>query len=119
MSPKYLEESENNLSKLYVQNLKYIGNLKYSATNSSDELTDSNKKQLNNFKTWCAASTHSGEELIVLKTHLEIKKKYENILTIIIPRHISRISTIKNIANNSRVMGYPAKNLKNFIKDNK
>ena len=26
---------------------------------------------------------------------------------------------IKNIANNSRVMGYPAKNLKNFIKDNK
>jgi len=93
------KESENNLSKLYVQNLKYIGNLKYSATNSSDELTDSNKKQLNNFKTWCAASTHSGEELIVLKTHLEIKKKYENILTIIIPRHISRSHHIKNLSN--------------------
>ena len=26
---------------------------------------------------------------------------------------------IKDIANNSKVMGYPAKNLKNFIKDNK
>ncbi len=93
------EESKNNLSKLQVKNLKYIGNLKYSAKNIPEELEDANKKIFNNFKTWCAASTHNDEELIILKTHLEIKKKFNNILTIIIPRHINRSSYIKNLAN--------------------
>ena len=92
------EESKNNLNKLQVKNLKYIGNLKYSAQNILDEITDSNKKILDNCKTWCAASTHDGEELIVLKTHVEIKKKYDNILTIIVPRHVSRSFYIKNLS---------------------
>ena len=91
-------ESKNNLNKLHVKNLKYIGNLKYSASKTLEELDDSNKKILSNFKTWCAVSTHNGEELIVLKTHLEIKKKYNNILTIIIPRHINRSSYIQNLS---------------------
>ena len=92
-------ESKNNLNKLHVKNLKYIGNLKYSASKTLEELDDSNKKILSNFKTWCAVSTHSGEELIVLKTHLEIKKKYNNILTIIILRHIDRSSYVENLSN--------------------
>ncbi len=92
------DESKNNLKELHIQNLKYFGNLKYSSKSISSELADSNKKILNNFKTWCAASTHNGEELIVLKTHLEIKKQYKNILTIIIPRHIDRSNHIKNLS---------------------
>ena len=59
------EESKNNLSTLSVQNLKYIGNLKYSVKNATEQIGDANKKTLNNFKTWCAVSTHNGEELIV------------------------------------------------------
>jgi 3-deoxy-D-manno-octulosonic-acid transferase len=102
------EDSKNNLSKLQVKNLKYIGNLKYSVKSISSQLIISNKKKLDNFKTWCAVSTHDGEELIVLKTHLEIKKKYENILTIVIPRHIDRSSYIKKLTNkfnlNSQVL---------------
>jgi 3-deoxy-D-manno-octulosonic-acid transferase len=93
------EESKNNLKKIQVENLKYIGNLKYSFQNTSEELENSNKKILLNFKTWCASSTHDEEELIVLKAHIEIKKKYNNILTIIIPRHIDRSSDIKNLTN--------------------
>jgi 3-deoxy-D-manno-octulosonic-acid transferase len=93
------KESKNNLIKLQVKNLKYIGNLKYSAKNLLDKLEDSNKKILDSFKTWCAVSTHDGEELIILKAHLEIKKKYDNILTIIIPRHITRSAYIKNLSN--------------------
>ena len=67
------EESRNNLNNLQVKNIKYIGNLKYSVKSDLSDLEDSNKKILNNFKTWCAASTHDGEELTVLKTHIEIK----------------------------------------------
>jgi 3-deoxy-D-manno-octulosonic-acid transferase len=93
------EDSVKNLSKLQVKNLKYIGNLKYATKNTLDELVISNKKILDNYKTWCASSTHNGEELIVLKTHLEIKKKYKNTLTIIVPRHINRSLDIKNLSN--------------------
>jgi 3-deoxy-D-manno-octulosonic-acid transferase len=92
------EESKNNLNNLQVKNLKYIGNLKYSVHSALDKLENSNKKILNNYKTWCAASTHSGEESIILKTHIEIKKKYNNILTIIVPRHIGRSIYISNLS---------------------
>ena len=91
------EESKNNLDKLKVKNLKYIGNLKYSAENIVEKLANPNKEILDNYKTWCAASTHSGEENVVLKTHIEIKKEYKNVLTIIIPRHIDRSNYILNL----------------------
>ena len=92
------EASRDNLEKLYVKNLKYIGNLKFSSKKNIESLNTSNIKILNNFKTWCAVSTHEGEESLIIKTHLEIKKKYNNTLTIIIPRHIHRVSSIKNLS---------------------
>ncbi len=92
------KESKKNLNELQVKNLKYIGNLKYSAQNILEQLEDSNKKNLDNYKTWCAASTHAGEEFVVLKAHVEIKKIHNNVLTIIIPRHINRSFYIKNLS---------------------
>ena len=92
------EESKNNLNNLQVKNLKYIGNLKYSVQCSTDKLEDANKKILNNFTTWCAASTHKEEEYTILKTHIELRKKFNNILTIIVPRHVSRSPYIKNLS---------------------
>ena len=51
--------------------------------------------KIKNRKVWCAASTHPSEEIICAEAHLKIKKNYNNILTIIIPRHIDRVKTIK------------------------
>ena len=93
------EESKNNLGKLQVKNINYIGNLKFSFKNKLENLSKDNKKILDSFKVWCAASTHSGEEVVILKAHKEIKKEYNNILTIIVPRHINRVSYIKNLSN--------------------
>jgi len=92
-------ESRNNLRQLEVKNVKYIGNLKFTVKNKVNKLNKINTKILNKSKVWCAASTHKGEELFILKTHLEIKKKYNNILTIIIPRHINRSYDIKDLSN--------------------
>ena len=50
--------------------------------------------KVKNRKIWCAASTHPGEELICAKAHSILKKSYNNILTIIIPRHINRTEKI-------------------------
>jgi len=91
------KESENNLKKLQTKNLSYVGNLKYSVKNKKENLEESNIKILNTFKVWCAASTHDTEESTMLKTHLEIKKKFKNTLTIIIPRHIKRVPEIKKL----------------------
>ena len=45
---------------------------------------------------WCASSTHNTEELFCGLVHKELKKKYKNLFTLIIPRHIERISKIEN-----------------------
>ena len=45
---------------------------------------------------WCASSTHNSEEKFVGQVHNKLKKKYKNLLTVIIPRHIDRKDQIKN-----------------------
>ena len=93
------EESRNNLKMLQVKKISHVGNLKFTVKKEKENtIQQSNIKILNNFIVWCAASTHNEEEIIAIKTHLEIKKKYKNILTVIIPRHINRVTYIKNLA---------------------
>jgi len=92
------EETFNYLKKLNVPKIKKIGNLKF-FNNQKSKFTKLDKTFLRNInlkKIWCASSTHSGEEIICANAHINLKKKYKNILTIIIPRHIHRISEIAN-----------------------
>jgi len=46
-----------------------------------------------------AISTHKGEELFCGKVHANLKKKYKNIISIIIPRHVHRAHEIKQELN--------------------
>ena len=46
---------------------------------------------------WVAASTHDQEEIFCLKVHSDLKKKYNDIITIIAPRHIERSIKIKSL----------------------
>ena len=46
-------------------------------------------------KLWIASSTHYNEEIICAQTHIKLKTKIKNLLTIIIPRHIERVGIIK------------------------
>ncbi len=88
------KESEIYLKNLFCKNIKYCGNIKFAANIQINELEEKNKKILNNFKVWCAASTHPNEETKILKSHIEIKKSYRDIITIIVPRHIQRAEKI-------------------------
>ncbi len=91
------KESEKNLKILSVRKLMYIGNIKFSREIEKKDLVDENLKILKKKTFWCAASTHKGEENICLKTHLNLKKIYNNLITIIIPRHISRCVEIDDL----------------------
>ena len=95
-------ESEKNLKSLGAKNVKFIGNLKYCST-VTYEKNNNLQSLFNNFNIWCAASTHPGEEEIILKTHTLLKKKITNLITIIIPRHINRSKKIYEICNNLRL----------------
>ena len=90
------KESENYLSVLGAKNIKNVGNLKFSniKNNSNNKLDSFLLDKIKNRKIWCATSTHPNEEIICAKSHLLIKKNYNNILTIIIPRHINRVKKI-------------------------
>ena len=91
------EESKKNLELLGVKNVIYIGNLKFCSKAKFEKIEGSNRLLLNDFKVWCAASTHEGEEEIIIKTHINLKEKIKNIKTIIIPRHISRSEDISSL----------------------
>ena len=99
--------SQNNITSNYLKilgakNIKKIGNLKFSQ--SSYELKDkSNYKIKKLFKKkkiiFTAISTHKGEELLCAKVHSNLKKKYKNIISVIVPRHIHRAHEIKEELN--------------------
>ena len=90
------KESEDFLKILGAKNIKNYGNLKFSKikTELNNKLDSVFLNKIENRKIWCGASTHPTEETLCAKSHLKIKEKYNNILTIIIPRHINRVKTI-------------------------
>ena len=84
------------MKKLKVKKITSIGNLKF-IEHDSFETNQADKKlfsQFRKYKTFVAASTHNTEELFAAKTHILLKKKIKNIITIIIPRHINRVKQI-------------------------
>ena len=91
------EISKRYLKKLGVKRVKFLGNLKFSQSENENLIK---LKKLNKFlssKTiWCASSTHYNEEKLCGLIHKEVKKKYKNLLTIIIPRHVERTNSIKD-----------------------
>ena len=122
----------NNISIAYPQNLETlsfleqmnlrkiipIGNLKFAEKNDekSNNLNSKLNKQLKRKKIWVASSTHKNEEIFCAKTHIILKKKVKNLLSIIIPRHVHRtnkiINEIKNLNLNVVTHTSKPKNLK-------
>ena len=92
-------ETKKYLEHFQVKNIKKIGNLKFSEGiyDSNKEISLHLKKFLNDKIYWCASSTHEGEELIAAKTHLILKKKIKNLILIVIPRNVQRVTQITNM----------------------
>ncbi|AHG86866.1 3-deoxy-D-manno-octulosonic-acid transferase [Bibersteinia trehalosi USDA-ARS-USMARC-190] len=44
---------------------------------------------------WIAASTHEGEERIILEAHIKLLKKYPDLLLILVPRHPERFDSVE------------------------
>ena len=90
-------ETRNYLKKMKINNIKLIGNIKFAENNNefNDKLNESLNSELVKKKIWVASSTHKNEEVFCAKSHLKLKKKIKNLITIIIPRHVHRSKEIK------------------------
>ena len=94
--------TSNYLKTLGAKNIKKIGNLKFSESKYElrNKLKFDKKKILKKKKIiFTAISTHDKEELLCGKVHNNLKKKYKNIISIIIPRHVHRAKEIKDELN--------------------
>ncbi len=82
---------------------KYVvvtGNLKFDLQLTEDLIANSNvlRQQLGgNRFIWIAASTHEGEEEIVLAAHKKVLKQNKDALLILVPRHPDRFNTVTNL----------------------
>ena len=101
-----------------INKIKFIGNLKFSQNNKKNLIVSKKlKKFLSNKVCWCASSTHDSEEIFCANLHLNLKKKYKNFITIIIPRHINRCQNIVDELQNNKLKVHCHSWSKNIDKD--
>jgi 3-deoxy-D-manno-octulosonic-acid transferase len=89
-------QSRDYLNYFKTNNIETIGNLKFII---SENVVSENEDNINIQKRiiFIALSTHDTEEEFCIKAHISLKLKYPNLLTLIIPRHINRISKIEGV----------------------
>ena len=89
-------ETNHYLKKIKTNKIKVIGNLKFIENDEKKQkyIDKRIKLKFKKKKVWVASSTHGVEEIFCAKTHLELKKRIKNLITIIIPRHVHRSKKI-------------------------
>jgi len=95
------KETMNYLKCFRLNNLKILGNLKFSESRKKN-YTNLPKKFIKR-KILCAASTHNNEEEIILNIHQRLNKDLKDLLTILIPRHVDRTKEITEILNSKNL----------------
>ncbi|MDA9108788.1 lipid IV(A) 3-deoxy-D-manno-octulosonic acid transferase [Woeseiaceae bacterium] len=77
-----------------------MGNIKFDLNSPLDTETRGINFRYDHFQdrpVWIAASTHQGEEEIILNAHKEILSKVKNMLLILVPRHPERFLKVEQI----------------------
>lgn len=77
-----------------------IGNIKFDLELQSDLVargTVLRRELFPNRPVWIAASTHDGEEKLVLDTHDKLKAEFPDLLLILVPRHPERFQIVREL----------------------
>jgi 3-deoxy-D-manno-octulosonic-acid transferase len=87
------------LSQILDREISVFGNLKLAAPPLTADPTYlvRLKGQIGERRLWCAASTHDGEEAIILTAHKALLKSHPDALLILIPRHPERSAKITDL----------------------
>ena len=93
-------KDKKNFEGLASQEIFDYGNLKSAANclEYDEQKLAELSSQIKNRTIWLAASTHEGEEEIIFNIHQKLKTDFNNLLTIIAPRHPQRADKITSLA---------------------
>lgn len=93
-------QTAQGLSKITGQDLPVFASLKEAAVPLPFDaaLQERLQSALGNRPIWCAASTHKGEDEIILAAHQEILKSHPKALLLLAPRHPERSEDIARLA---------------------
>lgn len=93
------KDEQEKIQKLTKNKVLFIGNLKTQANKLEFDQEEYLKltKQIGKRPIFLCASTHKGEEQIIVDCHKELVAKNKDLLTIIIPRHPNRLDEICEI----------------------
>lgn len=95
------EEDAYRLRVLGAKDSMCLGNIKYAGINppvDAEKLAEI-KSQIGDRPLWVASSTHHDEEIRIAKIHLQLKKQFPDIFTLIAPRHPQRGTEIQSALN--------------------
>ncbi|MBY0564791.1 MAG: 3-deoxy-D-manno-octulosonic acid transferase [Hyphomonadaceae bacterium] len=109
------------LSDVRGQSVPNLGNLKLAAPSPGVDAAAkaSILAQIGERPLWLAASTHAGEDELVLKAHEELRTAYPSALLIIVPRHPERGAAVAALAGHAprRSLGQPIGDAPVYIAD--
>lgn len=93
------EEDGQRFKSLGARDVRCVGNLKYDASplSCNEQELFALQADIGTRPVWLAASTHQGEEDLLVKTHTTLAATYPDILTIIAPRHPVRGNDIAKL----------------------
>tara|TARA_R110001592_G_scaffold191527_3_gene437795 strand:+ start:6509 stop:7798 length:1290 start_codon:yes stop_codon:yes gene_type:complete len=89
---------------LKKQQVSITGSIKFDIKVTNEQLTQASS--LRHFigqerEVWVAASTHKGEDELLIKAHQQLLSDKPNALLILVPRHPERFLSVKELAKNS------------------
>jgi 3-deoxy-D-manno-octulosonic-acid transferase len=99
-------EEQIKIQQICANQVMFHGNLKAQTKilNVNEQELRELKKQINNRLVWLCASTHKGEEEIILNIHRKLREDFKDLLTIIVPRHPARINEITALCNQEKIV---------------
>jgi 3-deoxy-D-manno-octulosonic-acid transferase len=94
-------KDEQRIAALGARNTTCYGNMKVDITPAPvpSELVQELKTQIGKRTFWLAASTHRGEEALIVECHKILSAGFPDLLTIIVPRHRERADEISALIN--------------------
>lgn len=79
------------------EKIQVVGNLKYDMTIADAMQLQTSQPLISERPIFIAASTHAGEEEIILNAFFNIKRQIPNVLLILVPRHPERFDIVEKL----------------------
>lgn len=88
-----------------LSQIKVLGNIKFDAPVAKDAALKSQalRQIWGQRLVWVAASTHQGEDELVLQTHASLLKQFPDLLLILVPRHPERFDEVASLCEQAKL----------------